>query len=384
MSPPILPPHRVVQISCALSCLLMWGCEGDLRTDQPTQQEDTSSRDMMGFAQADMRDGGTIQNTADMPETTMYEDLGMQGELNLSIYERLKVNCIGCHGPDSGGWRGFATFTAFEQLLVYNPEWITPGKPEESALLPMLRGQGAPGGIYEQMPPKGTDASFAQLVQNGDTLITLPELEEFIRQLTPRATTRSPTRTIRTKNARQIVRALHDQLGLEPADFFTLGNDQYVASRQDRYPILDPDSLPNLQASKRIYAYPREFSRWKSLGGAAYQEREPGNVRPSIPQALNLVQVSQVWCRIAVQKQGNDAILRHVTLADTSQSAPLKIKENIAYLHLRMLGEPATNEVVEDLHEHIFTHYELQEGGTETAWTALCAAMIRDPLWITY
>jgi hypothetical protein len=56
------------------------------------------------------------------------------------------------------------------------------------------------------------------------------------------------------------------------------------------------------------------------------------------------------------------------------------VRANIRALHLRMLGEPATDADVDDLYVNVFAHYP----DAITAWTAVCSALVRDPLWILY
>ena len=77
-------------------------------------------------------------------------------------------------------------------------------------------------------------------------------------------------------------------------------------------------------------------------------------------------------------------VLVRATLADasTTPQGAAAIKANIAELYLKMLGEVATPAEVDDLFTSVFVKYESK--GAATAWTAVCAALIRDPLWILY
>jgi hypothetical protein len=47
-----------------------------------------------------------------------------------------------------------------------------------------------------------------------------------------------------------------------------------------------------------------------------------------------------------------------------------------------MLGERPSTAEIDDLYGTVFVPYEAR--GAATAWTAVCAALVRDPLWILY
>jgi hypothetical protein len=102
------------------------------------------------------------------------------------------------------------------------------------------------------------------------------------------------------------------------------------------------------------------------------------------------IPLSQAWCRTAVEKPNNSVFFRDASLTDSSDSAAgvQRIRNNISYLHLRMLGESATDADVTDLLNSIFLHY-LQPGSApadrnKVPWIAVCAALAQDPLWLTY
>src|SRR5688500_16401507 len=65
------------------------------------------------------------------------------------VFNRLSVTCVGCHGEDANR-PYFVSQTAFRTLLMSDRKWIEPGKPDQSALIPLLRGLGK--GAYKQMP----------------------------------------------------------------------------------------------------------------------------------------------------------------------------------------------------------------------------------------
>jgi hypothetical protein len=92
--------------------------------------------------------------------------------------------------------------------------------------------------------------------------------------------------------------------------------------------------------------------------------------------------MSQAWCARAVDKKGNPAVLRYVTLADTSKSNPDAVRKNLHSLYLRMLGQPPSDAEAKELYEQVYLPLEAKS--TRLGWIGVCAALIRHPLWITY
>jgi hypothetical protein len=56
--------------------------------------------------------------------------------------------------------------------------------------------------------------------------------------------------------------------------------------------------------------------------------------------------------------------------------------KNIGYLHLRLLGEPAAAADVKAYYEGVFLPAEPR--GAAVAWTEVCAALVRDPRYLTF
>ena len=77
-------------------------------------------------------------------------------------------------------------------------------------------------------------------------------------------------------------------------------------------------------------------------------------------------------------------MLSKATLSDASSTAggTANIRANISELYLRMLGEDAPAAEVDDLFDNVFKPYEGK--GAVVAWTAVCSALVRDPLWMLY
>jgi hypothetical protein len=296
-------------------------------------------------------------------------DGGAGGDLsNLDVYTRLRPTCVGCHTIDVRPF--FASLDSFENLIVYQLKWVVPGDPASSALLGLLKGTAS-----KQMPPAPSD-SFATLADGGKTQITLSELEEWIRRLQPRiGPPYVDAPRVRRKTAEQVVTTLYAQLGLAESDFYDASINPLLA---DAYAVRSPDAIPFADA------YDQGGVLFRAMGGPHRLEGQKRNdqITPTFLQAL--IPVSQAWCRTAFGKTGNTAVLSKATLADTSASAAgaAAIKANIDELYLRMLGEAATSAEVDDLYQSVFLKYEGQ--GARTAWTAVCAALVRDPLWILY
>jgi hypothetical protein len=59
---------------------------------------------------------------------------------NQAVFDALKPTCEGCHSTGARGY--FASLTAFESLVVYEPKEVVPGKPDESQLILVLEGKG--------------------------------------------------------------------------------------------------------------------------------------------------------------------------------------------------------------------------------------------------
>ncbi len=329
--------------------LLLAGCEARIVAPAPG-----SSAGGGGPAGAGGGSGGGTPTTGDLS--------------NLDVYTRLKPTCQGCHTVDMRPF--FASLDAFENLVVYDPRFVVPMDPAGSTLLAMLRATAS-----KPMPP-APSAPFITLEGQGQTFITLAELEEWIRRLQPRATpvVVDPP-LVRRKTAEQVQAALYQQLGLTEADFYDAALNPRAG---DAYAVRSPDATP--------YADPTEQggTLFISLGGPHRLEGKWRNdaVTPGFLQALT--HTSQAWCRAAVTKAGNRAVLSRATLADasTTPQGAAAIKANIAELYLKMLGEVPPQAEVDDLFTSVFVRYESK--GAATAWTAVCAALIRDPLWILY
>lgn len=300
---------------------------------------------------------------------------------NDEIRLAMNTGCSGCHTV--GNHPFFASLDSFENGLVYNIKYVTPGDPDNSYLIQLIEGMAQ--GSYKQMPPGET---YATLLGDGRATLTVDQLKDWIRNLPP-----APTRlagpslehfAVRRLTAEEMTLSLLDQLGLTVEDFIDTSDsnwrDQEYTVNGGKLFVWPGDWAPGI--SQQYVSDSSTVDRFEALGGPStlfYRKRDV-QLGPSAMQTL--VQVSQAWCQRAVDKQGNTAVLRYVTLADTSASKADAIKQNISALWLRMLGQPATIDDVDGLYTDVYLHYESTD--TRTAWTAVCAALVRNPLWLTY
>ncbi|MFP2907009.1 hypothetical protein ACLESD_18580 [Pyxidicoccus sp. 3LFB2] len=305
------------------------------------------------------------------------EATGKNDEIRLA----LAPACKGCHV--TGNKPFFASLSAFENGLVYDPKYVKRGDPANSLLVQMLKGD-APGS-YPQMPP---GQHYNELVSSGRVTLTIEQVEAWIRDLpAPPAQLESPAPgefNVRRLSAEEMVVSLMDQLGLTLEDFVSTSDPNwrdkpYIVNGGKLF-VWPGDRSPGI--SDQYISDLRSIERFEALGGGnslVYLKKDVG-FGPSAAQTL--VQMSQAWCARAVDKRGNTAVLRHVTLADTSAKNPDAVRKNLGALYLRMLGQPPSEADAKALYEQVYLPLEAQS--TRLAWVGVCAALIRHPQWITY
>lgn len=287
---------------------------------------------------------------------------------NLDVYTRLNASCGGCHTLTNRPY--FASLEAFESSIAYDPRWVTPGDPTTSVLMELLDGRRA-----VRMPP-APQPTFAVMAGNGQTLISILELEEWIRNLTPRTVTPPlDVPVVRRKTAEQVITSLQDQLGLSESDFYDASWNPYA---NDTYAVRSPDAVPYADA------FDQGGTLFMAMGGPWRLEGKLRNDAPSLGFVQALTHVSQAWCRTAFNKPGNTAVFTRATLSDASSTTggAMNIRSNIADLYLRMLGADPPQAEVDDLFDNVFKPYEPR--GALVAWTAVCSSLVRDPLWMLY
>jgi hypothetical protein len=302
---------------------------------------------------------------------------GKNDEIRLA----LSGACASCH--TAGNKPYFASLAAFENGLVYDPKWVNKDDPDNSGLILLLQGR-APGS-YPQMPP---GEPFTATIADGRSKISLEELKAWIRELPARgAVSDGPAPesfTVRRLRADEMVLSLLDQLGLDQSDFVdttrpTWRDEEYTV-RGGRLFTWPTDWAPGI--SQQYVSDKRATERYETLGGAVVLQGRKHDVSLGPSSVQTVVQVSQAWCRLAIEKPGNTAVLRSVTLADKSATKATEIKQNIAQLSLRMLGDVPSDADVNELYDDVYL--PLEPASTKAAWTAVCAALVRNPKWLSY
>jgi len=334
-------------------CLVLVGCEGKLGRPDPVPN-----------------DGGVLEDGGCPP-------VGKNDE----IRQALAPACAACHV--AGNKPYFASLSAFENGLAYDAKWVNPADPAGSGLVKLL--EGTASGSYPQMPP---GENYASLVAAGRATLTVEQVKEWIATLPPRGSTNdgpSPEAfTVRRLRAEEIILSLMEQLGLSPEDFVDTSSPdwrtQEWTARGGRLFVWPTDWAPGI--SQQYVSDKRSTERYETLGGAVVLQGRKKDVGLGPSSLQTVVQMSQAWCRLAIEKPGNTAVLRYVTLADTSATKSADVKRNLQQLWLRMIGEPATDAEIDELYTEVYV--PLESTSTKVAWTGVCAALVRHPKWLSY
>jgi hypothetical protein len=287
--------------------------------------------------------------------------------------------CGSCHAAGTSR-PFFASGKAFEDLILRSPTYVTPGKPEESDFYRLLIGTGTHA--YKQMPPSGP--TYADLAKAGGSTVSADQIRDFIAALSPASVAKGgnvyaneKATTMRRVSARQIQASLTRQLGLTAEDF---------AAHPEFLPLVDPDrgGLPaeRPNAGPPIGDYNGAFAveRWHALGGGQTTDSRQADKNAGGQMMMTINQMAQGWCRLSVGKPGSP-LFKYATKTDTSKTAAANVQKNLGYLYAIMLGLPEKPAETAQLYA-LFQTYEPK--GSETAWTAVCSALVRHPLWITY
>jgi hypothetical protein len=288
---------------------------------------------------------------------------------NDAIRLALEPTCKACHDVGSN-MPAFASLDAFENLIVYDPALVTPGDPAKSKLVALLRGTAT--GTYTQMPLTGK--AFAKL-DPATTGISIDAIEAWIEDLAPpdpsRAAAHPDSPTTRRLRVEELVIQMQSTLG-----YPEVGATDDAAGKPQALWVRDPDALGSIG-----YSNIGATRTWSILGGGDSLARVRDDQTWSPSALRTAVQMSLSWCGEQVGKS-DAAIFRDASPSDTSALAPDKIRKNIAYLHLRLLGEKAEDADVKSLYEGVFLSAEPR--GAAVAWTEVCAALVRDPRFLTF
>lgn len=296
---------------------------------------------------------------------------------NQAVFDALQPTCEGCHSTGSRGY--FASLQAFESLVVYNPDEVVPGKPDESQLILLLEGKGTRA--FTQMPISGP--TFADIAAKGGTSLTVAQIRDWVTNLQARAQDKLPSieaRRITRIGAADVQRALYQQLGLSDDDFFVPASNfsiPHKTSQDDNnYPLTSPDSIP-----APYEALPTE--RYASLGGGApmVQMKADATVSPSFVGTLT--QVSQRWCAKALAKTPNAALLPAGASIATGSAEPDKVKAILRYWFLHFHSVDATPAEIDRVYDGVFLPLEAGKD-VQTGYIGACSYFIRHPDWIFY
>lgn len=288
---------------------------------------------------------------------------------NDEIRLKLAPQCEACHGARAGR-PFFENLAAFEDLLVYNPAFVVRGDPDRSPLVAMLEGRAT--GAYRQMPLGGDP--FATRASRGETRVSMDELREWIRTLPPPDPARQGPDpgaiTTRRLSADETINALAIALG-QPAN----GGVPPLLALDGPQP-LSPDSPAGVDYQDAL-----RRDTYLMLGGPSYLAQRRPEPTWSPGSLLTLTQLAQGICSRAAA-MNNAQLFKFAMASERLPMAEANVRRNIAYLYERFLHEPAPMAAVDALFTRVYQPAE--STSTRVAWTQVCVALARDPLFITF
>lgn len=333
-----------------------------------------------------VEDGGENQDggRADVPPPV---DLDTCRETHYTIFEALRPACEQCHGRDTPP-TAFRTFEAFEQLLAYNDAYVVPGNPDESLLVQLLEGDGT--GDSESMPPTapylGSEAETSRL--------SMASIREWVTNLQVCEVDRPPSGpVVRRMRAEQIRLSLYQQLGLSSTDFSgtetgynssegIISNDRSAPTRP--YRLYSPTDIPGPpHQTTSAGRDDRGYDAWADLGGADVFRGSLTTTSTSATFMQRFIPLTQAWCRRSVDDGANDALFRDIEReADVVEQVDAA-KANLRYLYLRLLSIEADDTEIDELYREVLVPLSA-EGSATDGWVGTCAALVRDPRWLSY
>jgi hypothetical protein len=284
-------------------------------------------------------------------------------EATFDVYERMKPACVGCHGAGTSK-PYFTTYESFTNGLVSNVDWVTPGSASSSNLVLLLRGTAT--GSYAQMPLSG--AAYAN---DPAAQVSITEVEAWIDALPENGLACSAID--RPENARlpteAFVSALASSLGYSVDEL-----------RANVYPdATNAESRNDIDYSEQYNT--RKNDRFLNLGGPDWMGGKARTNDITRGFQLELVQMAIGHCRRAIISDGKTAMFRFGS-RNTGMTEAALVRSDIEYMHLRFLSEPADSDDTDALVE-LFAATEAASNSSE-AWVSVCAALIRDPLFVLY
>lgn len=291
-----------------------------------------------------------------------------------AVMRALEPHCAGCHNMGTRGY--FQDAQSFQSLLVSDLHMVKPGDPDDSELIRLLEGRGT--GAFTQMPIGAK--TYAQLAADDPAMMQIAELRQWVSELGQQVRDARPDRDaprIRRMDAGQMKRAMYTQLGLTDDDFFGTAQSYEVPMlnprTDDRYPVRGIDEVP--APYERVSP-----ERFTALGGGSPLRQQTADTSVAPTAALTLTQVSQAWCRLAINKADNAALFTAGTSkADADQPT---VTQTISRWSLLFWGERMSDAEADALYAEVFE--PLTKEGTEHAYVGVCSYFIRHPRWIFY
>jgi hypothetical protein len=196
----------------------------------------------------------------------------------------------------------------------------------------------------------------------------MTELTRWIEELEVCDLPAPPAQRITRRLSASMIRTeLMRQLGLSDSETASTGR---VLGSPD-------DSPQRVVSNDRVEAH----QVWEALGGEHALDGRRASGEPSHLMAQAFFPLAQAWCSLSVRTK--DTLFPHADVHTGSGDDPVAVKANIEFLFLHMLGEQASPADITALYERVFIPTE-DEHDTQTAWTAVCSTLVRDPLWMTY
>jgi hypothetical protein len=184
--------------------------------------------------------------------------------------------------------------------------------------------------------------------------------------------------SVQRLSAEQMRATLYAQLGLSAADFFSQspsanrGTPGVTSLGEDNYPVYGADEAPGAIDQPPV-------SRHGALGGAQTSAIKARDLSASPSFVLSIAAMSQAWCKMAIAKP-KSILFSGVSPDAPSSTSAAAIKQNIAYLTLHFLGDPAASADVHSVFQNVFVPIE-SGSDPKTAWAGVCSYFIRHPKW---
>ncbi|MFO0725149.1 MAG: hypothetical protein U1E65_15315 [Myxococcota bacterium] len=290
--------------------------------------------------------------------------------------------CGPCHLQGQKAF--FQSARTFEDLLVYEPRYVSPGHPESSELIALLEGNGS--GVFRQMPTAGPN--YAAMAAADASKMSVAAIRDWISGLGPRTTTRDEradpsAMTVRRLGAEQIKAILYRELGLDDSDFFSPGENfgipTFETRGEDNYPLHGPDEINGYHSGDASRSGVRHFALG-GRSGLANRKRDPA-ITPAFVQAL--VPLSQRWCRMSAAKGAASPLFTEVRPGDRVEAQPAATRAQIIAWHRTFLGERPSSEEVDHLVADLLVPLQAESDPT-SAWVGLCSYFIRHPRFLFY